>query len=113
MQKIFSPKLKAGDTVQIIAPACSLGIISQENREIASRRFEEMGLKIIFGKHVEEMDEFRSASIESRIEDLHDAFRDPEVKAVFAVIGGFNSNQLLKYINWDLIKNNPKIFCGY
>lgn len=113
MDKIFPQKLKKGDVVQVVALASSLGIISQENREIANRRFAEMGLKVISGKHVEEMDEFNSSSIESRIEDLHDAFKNPEVKAVFSVIGGFNCNQLLKYINWDLIKNNPKIFCGY
>ena len=106
-------KLKAGDTVQVIAPACSLGIISQENRKIANQRFAEMGLKVIFGKHVEEIDLFASSSIESRVEDLYEAFCNPEVKAVFAVIGGFNSNQILKYIDWNVIKNNPKIFCGF
>ena len=113
MKKIFPQKLKKGDLVQIIAPACSLGIVSQKNRDIANQRFAEMGLKLIFGKHVEEINEFNSSSIKSRVADLHDAFRNPEVKAVFAVIGGFNSNHLLKYLDWDLIKNNPKIFCGY
>lgn len=110
---IIPEKLKKGDLARIIAPACSLGIISKENREIANKRFEEMGLRISFGKHVEEIDEFNSSNIESRIEDLHDAFADPEVKAIFPVVGGFNSNQLLRYIDWDLIRNHPKVFCGY
>lgn len=110
---IIPEKLKKGDLARIIAPACSLGIISKENREIANKRFEEMGLRISFGKHVEEIDEFNSSNIESRIEDLHDAFADPEVKAIFPVVGGFNSNQLLRYIDWELIRNHPKVFCGY
>lgn len=110
---IIPEKLKKGDLVRIIAPACSLGIISKENREIANKRFEEMELRLSFGKHVEEIDEFNSSSIESRIEDLHDAFADPEVKAIFPVVGGFNSNQLLQYIDWELIRNHPKVFCGY
>lgn len=113
MKRIIPEKLKKGDLVRIIAPACSLGIISKENREMANQRFEEMGLRISFGKHVEEIDEFNSSSIESRIEDLHDAFADPEVKAIFPVVGGFNSNQLLQYISWELIRNHPKVFCGY
>lgn len=113
MERIFSEKLKAGDEVRVIAPARSLSIISKETREIANKRIEELGLKLTFGKHVEEMDDFASSSIESRIEDLHEAFADKNVKAVFTVIGGFNSNQLLKYIDWDLIKSNPKIICGY
>lgn len=110
---IFPEKLKKGDLVRVVAPASSLGIISKENREIANRRFEEMGLRLSFGEHVEEMDDFRSSSIESRVADLHAAFADPEVKAVIPVIGGFNSNQLLRYIDWELIRNNPKILCGY
>lgn len=113
MERIFPEKLKAGDEVRVIAPARSLSIISSTNREIANQRFADLGLKLSFGKHVEETDIFNSSSIESRIEDLHNAFRDKSVKAVFAVIGGFNSNHLLRYLDWDLIRQNPKIFCGY
>lgn len=113
MNKIVAPKLKTGDVVRIVAPSRSLSIISQESRELANKRFEDMGLKLTFGKHIEESDEFVSSTIESRITDLHDAFTDNSVKAVITVIGGFNSNQLLRYIDWNLIKENPKIFCGY
>ena len=72
-----------------------------------------MGFKLSFGKHIEEKDEFLSSSIASRLEDFHEAFRDKNVRAVITVIGGFNSNQLLRYLDWNLIKNNPKIFCGF
>lgn len=113
MNKIFPEKLKAGDEVRVIAPARSLSIISEKTREIANKRIEDLGLKLTFSKHAEEMDDFASSSIESRIKDLHKAFSDKNVKAIFTVIGGFNSNQLLKYIDWDLIKNNPKIISGY
>lgn len=113
MNKIFAEKLKTGDEVRIIAPIRSFSMLGSELTKIADRRFEELGFKLTFGKHIKETDDFVSTSIESRIEDLHDAFSDKNVKAVFSVIGGFNSNQLLRYIDWDLIKNNPKIFCGY
>ncbi len=105
-------KLKVGDEVRVIAPAQSLGIISKENRKIANKRFEDMGLKLSFGKHVEEIDMFNSSSIESRVEDFNESFADKNVKMVLPVIGGFNSNQLLRYIDWENVKNNPKIFCG-
>lgn len=113
MNKIFPGKLKVGDEIRVIAPARSLAIISKKNREIANKRIEELGLKLTFSKHVEEVDDFASSSIESRIKDLHEAFSDKNIKAVFTVIGGFNSNNLLKYIDWELIKNNPKIISGY
>jgi len=110
---IFPNKLKPGDTIQVIAPSQSLGIISAPNRKYASARLEKLGLKITFGKHVEEIDQFRSSSIKSRVADLHAAFKNKNVKAIFTVIGGFNCNQMLDYIDWDIIKKNPKIFIGY
>ena len=113
MKRIFPTKLKRGDKVRVIAPARSMAIISKESRNIVTKRFKELGLELSFGKHIEEIDEFVSSSIESRIEDLHDAYRDPEIKAIFTAIGGFNGNQLLSYIDWNLIENNPKIFCGF
>lgn len=113
MNKIYPDKLKVGDEVRVIAPAMSYSIFSEELKSIANKRFEELGFKLTFGKHINEKDDFTSSSIESRIEDLHDAFQDKNVKAIFTAIGGANSNQLLKYIDWELIKNNPKIFCGF
>ncbi|MFZ6035320.1 MAG: S66 family peptidase [Patescibacteria group bacterium] len=113
MNKTYPEKLKKGDGVRIIAPARSLAIIGAESREIADSRFAELGLKLTFGKHVNETDDFNSSSISSRVEDLNEAFADKNVKAVITVIGGFNSNQLLRYMDWRLVRNNPKIFCGY
>jgi muramoyltetrapeptide carboxypeptidase len=113
MKKIIPAKLQKGDLVRVIAPSRSFSLLSQELVNIANHRFEELGLKLSFGKHIKEKDDFVSTSIESRIEDLHEAFSDKNVKAIFTVIGGFNSNQLLRNIDWDLIENNPKIFCGF
>ena len=113
MNIIYPDKLKRGDEVRVITPAQSLHIINQETRDIAKRRFDELGLRLTFGKHVDECDEFTSSSVQSRIEDLHDAFADKNVKAVLTVIGGYNSNQLLRDIDWQVIRDNPKIFCGY
>jgi muramoyltetrapeptide carboxypeptidase len=107
------PKLKVGDEVRVIAPSRSFSIIPKDQRAISMRRFEDMGLKVSFGQHVEESDNFKSSQIESRVADFHAAFSDPNVKAILTVIGGFNSNQLLQYLDYDLIKRNPKIFCGY
>jgi len=113
MKKIYPKKLEPGDRVCVIAPARSLSIISEDCRQIANKRLAQMGLKVIFSQHCEESNEFLSSSIKSRVEDLHIAFADAQIKAILTVIGGFNSNQLLQHINWDLIKKNPKIFCGF
>ena len=107
-------KLKPGDEVRVIAPSRSMVIIGEDCKKIATDRLESLGLKVTFGKHVMEADsDYLCASIESRVEDLNEAFRDKNVKAILTVIGGFNSNQLLDYIDYDAIKENPKIFCGF
>ncbi len=106
-------KLQPGDTIRVIAPACSLALIDRATRDIADKRFHEMGLRVTFGKHVEESDEFASSSIHARVEDLHEAFADPQVAAILTVIGGYNSNQLLRHIDWELIRAYPKILCGF
>lgn len=113
MKTILPNKLKRGDKVMVVAPSNSLSLISKETRLIADKRFSKMGLELSFAKNVDELDEFDSSSIESRVSDLHEAFSDESIKGVFVVIGGFNCNQLLRYLNWDLIKNNPKVFVGY
>jgi len=110
---MIAQKLRVGDEIRIIAPSRSLGILSQELRKVAEERLIGMGFRVSYAKNAEEMDEFRSSSIESRVADLHEAFADKNVKGILTVIGGFNVNQILKYLDYDLIKNNPKIICGF
>lgn len=110
---MFPQKLKKGDEIRVIAPSSSLGIISQANRDLAVEKLGELGLKVSYSKNCEEIDEFNSSAIASRVADLHEAFADKNVKGILTAIGGFNVNQILKYLDYDLIKNNPKILCGY
>lgn len=110
---IFPKRLKKGAHIRVIAPSRSLKIIGQDCRDIAKKRLEEMGFTVSYSKHAEEMDSFASSSINSRVEDLHDAFKDPKVDAILTAIGGFNSNQILDKIDYELIKKNPKIICGF
>jgi len=114
--KIMIPKkLKKGDEIRIIAPSRSLSLpwILNEIQNNAIQKLKKLGLKITFSKNVREIDEYDSSSIRSRVNDLHEAFKDSNVKAILTVIGGYNSIELLPYLNYKLIKKNPKILCGY
>lgn len=110
---ITPEKLNRGDKVAVIAPARSLSIISEDNRKIAISALRRLGLEIEYGKHAEESDDFVSSPIESRLEDINWAYGNNEIKGMLTVIGGFNSNQLLRYLDYGLIKSNPKVLCGY
>ncbi|MNO58975.1 Microcin C7 self-immunity protein MccF [compost metagenome] len=106
-------KLKPGDELRIISPARSLSLIAAEQRKIAKEQLQKLGFRISFSVNSFEKDDFVSSSIESRIEDLHEAFLDPNVKGILTTIGGFNSNQLLRYIDYSIIAEHPKRLCGY
>ncbi|MEK7605313.1 MAG: LD-carboxypeptidase [Patescibacteria group bacterium] len=111
---MIPPKLKTGDTIRIIAPSDAHTADNKpEDIKLAQKNLESLGLKVTYGEHITEIDEFKSSSIESRITDLHAAFEDPDVKMVLASDGGWIANQLLRYIDWELIRKNPKILCGY
>lgn len=110
---MFARKLSPGDEIRVIAPSTSMIILKEAQIEIAVERLTKLGFKVTFGKNADAHDEFFSSSISERIEDLHDAFADPNIKGIITAIGGYNSNQLLKYIDYSLIAANPKILCGF
>lgn len=115
MQKIIPAKLQKGDEIRVIAPATGLKIIGQDCRQIAKERFEVLGLKVSFATNTtdENFDMFASTDIKKRADDIMEAFLDKNVKAIFTILGGFNSNQILPFLDYEVIKNNPKILCGY
>ena len=110
---MYAPKLKTGDEIRIIAPSRSLSLITQATRDIAEKKLKEIGFTLTYSKNAEENDLFASSSIKSRVDDLHEAFTDKNVKGILTVIGGYNINQILRYIDYDLIAKHPKVICGF
>lgn len=114
MEKIYPNKLQINDEIRVLSPSSSFKRVNTEaDNEKLVKYFADLGYTISYSSHIDEMDEMNSASIKSRVEDLHDAFRDPQVKMILTSIGGFNSNELLPYLDYELIRSNPKILCGY
>ena len=112
---MIAPYLQKGDVVRVVAPARTLALpwMSDELKHLAQKRLEDLGLIVTFGKYVHERDIFDSSTIQHRIQDLNDAFSDPAVTLILTVIGGFNSNQILSCLDYNMIKKNPKRLCGF
>jgi len=110
---VIPRKLEQGADVRVIAPSRSLAIIAPEVRDEADRKLAGLGLKLSFGEHVTICDDFSSAPVPDRLADLHAAFADPGVAGILTVIGGFNSNQLLTGIDYELVAAHPKPLCGF
>ncbi len=115
MKKLIPEKLKKGDEIRIVAPSRGVKIIGKEVRALAEERLASIGLKVTYARHAtdDNWDMLGTSSVADRVDDIMEAFADPKVKAVFTIIGGFNSNQLLPYLNYEKIAQNPKIFCGF
>jgi muramoyltetrapeptide carboxypeptidase len=100
--------------LRVIAPSRSAATLSAETITAATNRLEAAGFSLSFGRHWQEAESnYMAASIEARLADLHEAFAAPHVDGILTAIGGYNSNQLLEQIDYDLVRKNPKVFCGY
>lgn len=107
-------KLQTGAHIRVLSPSASIAHLGGFEANLAAKeKLEALGFKISFSKNYLENDMFDSASIASRVEDLHQAFADDTVDAILATIGGFNANELLPYLDYELIAKHPKIICGY
>lgn len=105
--------IKPGDTIGVIAPA---GIIREKDEEYiqnSTKLFEDLGYKVKFGKYVRANTLGYGATAKQKAEDMNNMFADKEVKAIICVKGGEDSNTTFDYIDYEMIKNNPKILCGY
>lgn len=103
--------LRPGDLVGLITPASY--VADPDRLTLAEQTLKYFGLRARWGKSVGKKSGYFGNPAEDRLEDLHAMFRDPEVKGIFAVRGGYGTQHLLDRIDYDLIRRNPKIFLGY
>ena len=105
------PAVEPDARVAVIAPA------SSSKPERLARGIEALrarGYDAEFGKYAQGRHApYFAGTAEQRLADLHAAFADPEVRAIFCTRGGYGSNYLLEDIDLDLIRDNPKPLFGY
>lgn len=106
-------KIKKGDTVGVIAPSSK---IDKDDLEVINNSvllMESTGLKVKFGKNAFKNTLGYGATPQEKAEDINEMFKDKEVKMIFCVSGGFNSNSVFEYLDYDVIKANPKPLIGF
>lgn len=110
MNLIKPNKLKEGDTIAIIAPA---GEVDEERINFSEKYFKSKGYNVKFGAHLNKKRRYLAGDDNERIEDIHSAFEDSTVDAIICARGGYGAIRLINNIDYNIIRNNPKIFCGY
>ena len=114
---MLKPKhLKKGDKVAIVS--LSRGMLGESwaihKLDIAKERLEkDFGLQVVVMPNALKGIKYLEEHPEARASDLMAAFKDKSIKAIFNAIGGDDTIRLLPYIDFDVIKNNPKIFTGF
>ena len=102
--------LREGATVALVAPGSP---ISEEKIAKSLANLAALGFKVKEGQHWRARLGYLAGTDAERVADLHRAFADPEVEAVWCARGGYGCSRLLPLLDYDLIKRNPKVLIGY
>jgi muramoyltetrapeptide carboxypeptidase len=105
--------LKKGDTIGIVAPSSPVSAQCPRRTERGLETLRQLGYRLRVGKTVCRQTHHTAGTIQERVDDLHLMFLDDEVKVIIATIGGFNANDLLDRLDYDLIWSHNKPFVGF
>lgn len=107
----FPEKLNKGDTIAIIAPSSP---VSKEAADSCKKLVEDMGYKVKMGKCTyRSIHGYSAGTGKEKADEINEMFADKEVKAVWCIRGGHTSSHAMDKIDYEIIRNNPKIFVGY
>ena len=107
---IYPPALKQGDTIGILAPS---SYYDSPLLKAATDFFQSKGLKLLFHPQINERLGQFAGTPEQRVNALHDYFKNPNIKAILPIAAGNGAVHLLDKLDYDLIRQNPKIFIGF
>lgn len=106
-------RLSSGDVIGIVSPAGPVAALCPERLQRGRAHLEDLGFWTRLGVHATALHGHTAGTPKQRADDIHSMFLDPKVCAIMSTIGGMNSNQVLEWLDYDLIRENPKIFIGY
>ena len=111
MMKTRPNRLQQGDTVGLVALSSPL---KMERLDDAITFLQGLGLKVKIGQTIgaNHLD-YLAGSDEERLDDLHAMIADPDVHAIFCARGGYGAARIADKIDYQLLKENPKIFWGF
>lgn len=113
MKKLIPNRLKVGNTIGVIAPSDPIAEHNIEELAQARKIVENSGFKVKYSKNLFSNTNAYSSTAKEKAQDINEMFADEEVKMIWCAKGGENSNSTFEYIDYENIRQNPKIICGY
>ena len=112
MKRLLRPKaLRRGEVIGLVAPA---GALWRPDRvEGCVRYLEGQGYRVEVGAHALGNDGAFSGTDDERLCDLNGMLRDPRIRAILALRGGYGTPRLLDRIDYAAVRRDPKIVVGY
>lgn len=108
------PKLlKEGDKIALLAPSGGAAAIFKHRVEAGIGALRRLGLEPVVYPSVSRIDKNGAGPAEDRAREINSAFADQKIGAIMAVTGGLTANQILEYLDYECIRQNPKPFIGY
>lgn len=105
-------RLVKGDRIGIVAPSNPVTPELEPQFDAGVAFLESLGFRTVVGEHVRSTSWGYAAAPQEKADDLNRMFADPAIKAVICAQGGATANASLPYLDWDVIRANPKIFLG-
>lgn len=111
---MLAKSLQSGDTIGIVAPSKPFSKEKQFELDNFIEYMRTYEINVVLSEHfyAEEMSDIGSVSAKNRASDINAMFADKTIKAIWCFQGGDPANQTLDLIDYDTVKNNPKLFLG-
>lgn len=100
-------------TIGVLAPSTPLTYLSEDRIQSGYSFLRDRGFTVVEHKQCRLQDDYMAGNVEERVAALHEFVADKSIDIIMFFWGGYNSNQMLDLIDFDLLRKNPKIFVGY
>ncbi|CAN1212719.1 LD-carboxypeptidase [Tumidithrix helvetica PCC 7403] len=108
---IKPPMLRSGDRVGMVAPASNA--YEPEEIQIAKETMEQYGFKVELAPHIAAQNGYLAGQDRDRASDINEMFRRPDIRGIVTFSGGYGCSRLLPFLDYDLIRQNPKVIVGH
>jgi muramoyltetrapeptide carboxypeptidase len=109
---IIPPGLKKGDRLGLVSPSTPVTPELEAQFESGVDCLEKLGFELVPGQYIRSISWGYTASPQEKAEDINRMFADRSIKGILCTQGGATANACLPYLDWEMIRNSPKVFLG-